>query len=272
MIEIKHFENKEDQIKWLVENKSLISSQRKSEQKRADAFSHISFAVDDRGTAIKDEAISQNATMLKVRSIINTTNLFDSHADVHIDGIWKKNLQESKDHFLCQEHELSFKGIIADEVKAYTKTMTWKELGFDLPGSTQALVFDSIVYKDRNPYMFDQYAKGYVKNHSVRMQYMKEYFCVNSDSPAYTQEKENWDKYIQPVVNKDAAEARGYFWAVTEAKIIEGSAVVKGSNFITPTDYVLEYQNTEAGKTTSSSRVTTQKRKQLLNELLKKVK
>lgn len=37
------------------------------------------------------------------------------------------------------------------------------------------------------------------------------------------------------VVNIEDAEAQGYFWAVLEAKIIEGSAVVKGSNYITPT-------------------------------------
>jgi len=31
-----------------------------------------------------------------------------------------------------------------------------------------------------------------------------------------------------------------FFWAVTEAKNIEGSAVVKGSNFVTPTFSVQE--------------------------------
>ena len=39
----------------------------------------------------------------------------------------------------------------------------------------------------------------------------------------------------QQMTNKEIAEQYGYFWAVTEAKVIEGSAVVFGSNYITPT-------------------------------------
>jgi hypothetical protein len=37
------------------------------------------------------------------------------------------------------------------------------------------------------------------------------------------------------VANRDEAEADGYFWAIIEAQIIEGSAVVFASNPITPT-------------------------------------
>jgi hypothetical protein len=37
------------------------------------------------------------------------------------------------------------------------------------------------------------------------------------------------------VANQDAAEEKGFFWAVKEAKVIEGSAVPLGSNWITPT-------------------------------------
>jgi hypothetical protein len=49
------------------------------------------------------------------------------------------------------------------------------------------------------------------------------------------EEKENWDKYIGKVANVEQAEEEGYFWAVTEAKIVEGSAVLFGSNRVTPT-------------------------------------
>jgi len=37
------------------------------------------------------------------------------------------------------------------------------------------------------------------------------------------------------VINQEEAKEQGYFWAVTEAKLVEGSAVVKGSNSYTPT-------------------------------------
>jgi hypothetical protein len=46
------------------------------------------------------------------------------------------------------------------------------------------------------------------------------------------EEKAVWDKYIDEIVNKVQIEEQSY-WAVSEAKAIEGSAVVKGSNFAT---------------------------------------
>jgi hypothetical protein len=89
--------------------------------------------------------------------------------------------------------------------------------------------------KDRNPFMFEQYAKGFVKNHSVGMRYVKLELALNSESKWDVDEKEVWDKYIDEIANKEDAEAQGYFWAVHEAKIVEGSAVPVGSNKFTPT-------------------------------------
>ena len=92
--------------------------------------------------------------------------------------------------------------------------------------------------------MFNQYAKGYVKEHSVGMRYIKMDLAINSENEADKEEKIIWDKYINTIANKADAEAQGYFWAVHEAKAIEGSAVVKGSNPATPTI------NVEAAKST----------------------
>lgn len=239
-VKIKKFDTETEKFNWLFENKEILKAERKSEPKKTDSFGFISFAINNNGEKLKSEEINLNANTLNVRCIINTTGLFDSHYDVHIPGIWKKTLSENKLFYLCQEHDLSFKGIISDEVKAYTKKFNWKELGFDFEGETEALVFDAIVHKDRNEFMFNQYKNGFVRNHSVRMQYIKEYLCMNSNDPQHTQLKDNWDKYIIFCANKETAEERGWFYAVTEAKMIEGSAVVKGSNFVTPTLQVTE--------------------------------
>jgi len=100
--------------------------------------------------------------------------------------------------------------------------------------SLEVLIYETTISKNRNPFMFDQYKNGYVLNHSVGMRYIKIYLCVNSDDPMNTQEKEAWDKYYPMAINPEEADKSGYFWAVTEAKNVEGSAVVKGSNFLTP--------------------------------------
>lgn len=100
--------------------------------------------------------------------------------------------------------------------------------------SIEVLVYEATISKLRNPVMFEQYKNGYVLNHSVGMRYIKLYFCYNSEAPEYTEEKESWDKYYPMIVNKEEADKTSYFWAITEAKNVEGSAVVKGSNFLTP--------------------------------------
>jgi len=88
------------------------------------------------------------------------------------------------------------------------------------------------------------------------MRYRKMYFCVNSGDEWATSYKDNWDKYIDQVVNRKQAEEEGYFWAVTEAEVIEGSSVVFGSNSFTPTVSVTQSKqedNSEAANNSTSN-------------------
>lgn len=226
------YATKKELFKFLVDNKEQLITQKKSITKEADGISVNSLP----GASFVGKAIETDKKEISVKAVINTTNVMDSHDDVHIQGLWDKSLRENKRIMHVQEHKSSeFDKIIASgpDLKAYTQTYTFKELGFDLEGSTDALVFDSNVKESRNKYMFDAYKNGYVNNHSVGMRYVKMAMCINDED--YPTEKEAWDKYISQVANKDEAEANGYFWAVTEAKVMEGSAVPMGSNSITPT-------------------------------------
>ena len=89
---------------------------------------------------------------------------------------------------------------------------------------------------DNTKSMFDAYRKGKVKQHSVVMRYRALDFAVNDDS--YPEEFAIWEKYFEDIANKEDALDNGFFWAVTQAQNIEGSAVVRGSNFATPTLHV----------------------------------
>jgi hypothetical protein len=223
---------------FLVKNEQLIINAKKSVIKEADAAYSAPLYVNSRG-AIVDKADDQGSVIdpskLRVVPIINTTNWLDSHGDVHIPGLWKKTISDNKKSgfLLLKSHIRDFEAIIAEGCQGQAKQMSWKELGLDYSGVTEALLFIAIVEQDRNPYMFEQYQKGRVKQHSVGMRYMKILTCINDDD--YPVQKENWDKYIEMVVNRDEAEEDGYFWAVLEAQIVEGSAVVFGSNVNTPT-------------------------------------
>ena len=222
---------------FVVKNEGLIISAKKSEVKKADAVFSSPLFVDEKGTLITKAAIQEtqiDSTKLKLVVVINTTNLYDSHGDVHIQGIWKRSIANNKGQgfYLLNSHQYDFDDVIADGCTAKTQSMTWKSLNMDYAGSTEALVFTAIADQDRNPFMFTQYQKGYVKQHSVGMRYIKIVTCINDED--YPVQKENWDKYISMVANPEDI-YDDIFWAVLEAQVIEGSAVLFASNCVTPT-------------------------------------
>jgi hypothetical protein len=234
---IPDFNTKKELYDFLVKNRNTLEAQKKAELKRADAVISYPYFINSKGEVLKAEDMNDDdkGKEIKVKIVINTTNYLDSHNDVHLPGLWKKSLSENKALMHLQEHEMKFQNIISDgkDLKAYTSNISWLELGFAWPGISEALIFESTIKKERNEYMFEQYKKGYVKNHSVGMIYVKLIMAINDED--YGAEYEAWQKYYPEIINKSTVDDIGYFWAVKEAKLIEGSAVPRGSNTITPT-------------------------------------
>lgn len=237
MITIPGFANKAQLYEYLRENKSLLIKAKKSEMKQADGVNCIIVDINQaNGTVTKALGNPNilNSDKYSLNVVINATNYLDSHLDVHIPGIWKKSIKEQKDQSFLQEHIMRFDHVISDSVKAFTQMMSWKDLGYDYPGQCEALIFAVEAERKRNEFMAEQYANGWVRNHSVGMNYVQLFFCMNSESKWDVEEKDNWDKYYPQIVNQDTADDYGFFWSVTEAKCIEGSAVVRGSCPATP--------------------------------------
>lgn len=249
-------------IEEVFKNKELILTQKKNAIKHGDVVLNTLKTVNKADQATKEAMTieNDNPTVLNAKLVINTTNVIDSHMDCHINGIWNKSLNETKLLYLLQEHEMEFDKVIADSVKdglkAYVQNVSFKSLGYNYDGNTEALIFETQIKKDVNEFMFDKYKQGRVYNHSVGMRYMKIYLCINSNDATYSAEKDNWDKYYPMVVNKEVADEKGFFWAVTEAKVIEGSAVIKGSNECTPVMEMEIDKEIEADKVTSSNAQT----------------
>jgi len=267
----KEFTTKEELFKALKDNKKELISLKKSITKQADA---VSFGYNDTIIGeVNKEDYSGNGSpdVLNVKVVINTTNFLDSHGDVHINGIWNKSVKDNVSFLHLQEHEREFDKVITDTAKGSVQSMTWKQLGLPYLGKTEALIFDSQIEKKRNEFMLNQYANGWVKNHSVGMRYVSIQMAINSEAEWDKEEKAIWDKYYPNIANKELADEKGYFWAVTEAKIIEGSAVVMGSNSATPT----LNNKTEAVEDTAeikepSNDTQSEQQKELLKELLNK--
>ena len=76
------------------------------------------------------------------------------------------------------------------------------------------------------------------------MRYIELSLAYPSTKPEDKEENETWNKVYPLIVNKNKADEDGYFWAVKEAAIVkEGSAVIAGSNSVTP--YTLQRKNNE---------------------------
>lgn len=236
MLTIPTFETKKELFKFMVDNLEQLMIQKCAITKEADGFGGNAILMNDLGNGFTNKSQDSTSTVIKARLVINTTNIMDSHSDVHIKGLWNKSIKENKRILHVQEHKSNeFNKIISsgDDLKAFVKTYSWKELGYDAEGETEALVFDSTIKQERNSYMFEQYQKGYVTNHSVGMRYVK--LGLALDDEDYPAQKALWDAHIGDIVNRADAEKQKYFWAVTEAKALEGSSVPLGSNPVTPT-------------------------------------
>ena len=231
----KSFETEKEYLDFIVKNEDLVIDTKKSAIKYADGFGFLPMPIKSLGSSIKAEP-NPDATEILVKIVINSTNILDSHKDVHIPGLWDKSLRESGHKVLhLQEHGRKFKDVIArgEDLKTYTETVSWKSLGFDMEGKCEILGMDSLVKESQNKEMFNEYMKGNVDEHSVGMLYVKMVTCINDDD--YPTQKENWDKYESEIHNRDALKNTKVFWAQTESKAIEGSSVLMGSNSFTPT-------------------------------------
>jgi len=172
--------------------------------------------------------------------VINTINFLDSHKDLHLRDIWNKSVKEQQGSiYYTVDHKLEVDKIISypDEVEMMIKEMSWEQLGFPFPGTTQTLVFKSKLTEASNNAAFQAIKAGKPLQNSVRMRYIRLELAINSTDESFKEEKRAWDKYSSLVANKEALED-GYFWPVHEAQVFrEGACVLLGSNEATPIEY-----------------------------------
>ena len=241
---------KKEILEHIRKNKEILIAQKKNELKNSDNF--IISGNQKKEVEKELEKKNENATEIEVTCVMNSCNYMDSNDDVHISGIWKKTISENKRIFHLQEHVNSFSNIIAtpNNIIVKTATILWKELGYDANGSTQVLIFVSKIKKSVNEKMFELYKSGIIDQHSVGMQYVNIELAMDSNEDE--DEFFVWNKYIDSIVNKEKAIKQGYFWAIKEAKLYEGSAVMNGSNPITPTINI----KTEPSQDTQQNKIT----------------
>lgn len=231
----KDFATKDEMFKELVKNETKIAELKKATLKNTDSINIF---------GIKDNDSIKALSFVKdgfVYPIINTTNYFDSHGDVHFPNLWNKSLKDkSKKIFYVLEHELELDSVIAfpNDVNAFVKNVNWSDLGLAYDGQTQALIFEIPKSKIRIDKVAELFQEQVSFENSVRMRYINVNLAINSTSSDYEKQYALWKARIDQVANKEVAIENGYMWCVDEASIEkEGSLVLFGSNDATPVIY-----------------------------------
>lgn len=247
----KTFASKQEAFAYLKANESKIAQIKCSQVMKSfeKGCPRITPFLMKQGAASKEFSFVKDGNFYP---IINTTLWLDSHLDVHLDNLWNRSIDQNQGKlYYVDTHSMKVTDVIAwpEDVKAFTRHLSWADLGLNIEGETQALIYeipeDKIEHEGARKVVSN---KRKIQN-SVRMQYVKIRLAMNDAGEDFKENKAIWDEIYPKVANKETADEYGYFWGVYEAKIFkEGSMVLAGSNEMTP----IIYEKEEPGQATSS--------------------
>jgi len=230
----KEFTDKADMFKALKENKEdIINIKRSSIQKSCDKGSSVSAkSIDISKLGMTSKGIITDDNYYYIA--VNTTNILDSHNDLHKDGIWNKTAKEQQGkNYLVTDHKMELANVVGKkaDIKMFVATIPFSVLGKSYTGDTQALIYK--IHKDKvlNGIGKEWLESGDEIEASVRMQYVNIDLAMNSTEEGDESELKNYNDNINTIANKADFDSIDYFWIVTEAKNIgESSLVLMGSN------------------------------------------
>ncbi|HEX4888573.1 MAG TPA: hypothetical protein VFV37_11050 [Luteibaculaceae bacterium] len=226
-IEIPKFDSQKDLFRHLIDNKKELITQKKSMPITSDI---VGFSPALKRAALK--AADNGELILEV--IANLSNWYDSHQDVMLPGSWANSIaQKGKNIPMIHDHIHSVTSIVAETLDVYAAPVNVSLLGYESDvKSSEALIFKIKPIEKLNPTVYNLYKMGLIKQHSIGLQYVNIELAVND--PDEETEYKAYQKYYPQIINKSDVDKNGYFWAIKEAKIFENSAVLFGSNSMTP--------------------------------------
>ena len=256
-----NFTTKKEAFKALKEAKETIIQAKKSEiLKSIDKLGGVPLRPIKISESIKGLDTSEGMHHI----VVNTTNVLDSHDDLHVKGIWNKTIKDQRGKLnLVVDHDLSVNGMVArkEHVKVSVIDTTFKALGYNLEGETQALIYS--VHEDniKHEKALEWLKSGDSIEASVRMQYVDIELALKSEDEEDEEQYKAFQDYSKVIANKSDREDLEYFWIVKQAKnVSESSLVVAGSNSYTgvyepSNDTQKDTQNIEPSKDTQDSKI-----------------
>lgn len=242
----KKFTSKMDQTRFLKKNLDDLIGIKKSEYKTK-SEPVISGLKTKAFEPIIEDITSD---IIEVKAVINSTNIIDSHLDLHMPKLWNKTVSDNPYSHHLKQHENKFESIISNKAKSFNEKSNFNLIGLEKDFATTINLNQFALPRDKMPFMFDAYKNGEVTQHSVGMLYK------NIDIAYYDEDSEKNMAYFEEAkknaVNPEVADEYGYVWVVYEAQKREGSAVVFGSNSVTPTLYVKNYEPSTSTRKTDT--------------------
>lgn len=233
----KEFNTKEELFKSLKENIDLVIDAKKSEiYKSCDKGVSIPYSKSAKVESVDAEkAIQVDDKHYFI--VVNTTNILDSHMDLHVNGIWNKSINEQQyKNCLTTDHSMDIEkiAVVKGNVEMLITNVSFSSLGFPYQGNTQALIYKVPKDKFINRTAKDWLDRGDEIEASVRMQYVTIELAMDSNDPEDATEKKRYDDYFPRIANKSDFIYIPYFFIIKEAKNVrESSLVVAGSNYVT---------------------------------------
>lgn len=239
------FSTQEELFKALKENKDkIISIKKKTIYTGYDVNSPENSKQVVSNSQVKLKAIEQSASKDLFKDTdyyyfaVNTTNVLDSHNDLHVKGIWNRSAKlQNRKNYLVDTHSLTIKDTIAypEDVEIFVTEIPFKALGKNYEGDTEALIYK--VHKDNiiGDTIKDAIDKGKTMQASVKMQYVQMEIAMKSEAKEDEDEFATYNKYKGQIANiGDFKKEPLYFFVQKEAKNIHESSLVPfGSNSAT---------------------------------------
>ncbi|MCB9073987.1 MAG: hypothetical protein H6552_00420 [Chitinophagales bacterium] len=258
----KSFETKMDLTRHIKKNIEGIYAIKKSIYKKGATVD----LGNDYFNFLYEPKINAKSSLIRIKTIINSTNVIDSHVDLHDFGTWNKTVKDNPFSAHLKTHKSEFESLISNKAKSYNEVMNFKDLGLNIDRDFTANINDLILDEKRQPFMFGKYMNGEVTQHSVGMLY------VGLELAYYDEESEKnmdfFEKVKSKSINPEIADEYGYVWLVSEAKKREGSAVVFGSNGITPTLLIEDYEPSKDTQSKGSRQIDTSNKAHSERELI----
>lgn len=225
-------------FRFLKANKTAILDMKKSVHKTADVITLMPGvpALPSHLMRHKSYLYSNNEEkgVLERTIVMNTYNWLDSHDDVHQNNLFAKSLNDRGERIPhLHDHIFELAARVGEPIKWSEQEISWRELGVQKDGNTMALILESKILKSLNKNVYRDYLNNKVDQHSVKMSYIKMALAINDSD--YKEEYKEWQDTIDTVGNKKEAEDQGYYFPIYEGRLYEGSAVLLGSNELTPT-------------------------------------